>query len=129
LPAPGNHEYQTAGAAGYFGYFGSAAGDPTQGYYSYNLGDWHIVVLNSNSDCTTISCSASSAQVQWLVADLAANPKTCTLAYGITRVSILDRATGTTSRRAVLDRALQRRCGRDPEWPRARVRAIRAADA
>jgi hypothetical protein len=81
MPAPGNHEYQTAGAAGYFGYFGSAAGDPTQGYYSYNLGDWHIVVLNSNSDCTTISCSASSAQVQWLVADLAANPKTCTLAY------------------------------------------------
>ena len=81
MPAPGNHEYQTAGAAGYFGYFGSAAGDPTKGYYSYNLGDWHIVVLNSNSNCTTISCSASSAQVQWLVADLAANPKTCTLAY------------------------------------------------
>ena len=42
MPAPGNHEYQTAGAAGYFGYFGSAAGDPTQGYYSYNLCDWHI---------------------------------------------------------------------------------------
>jgi acid phosphatase type 7 len=81
MPAPGNHEYQTAGAAGYFGYFGSAAGDPTTGYYSYNLGDWHIVVLNSNSDCTTISCSANSTQVQWLVADLAANPKTCTLAY------------------------------------------------
>ena len=49
--APGNHEYQTANAAGYFGYFGSAAGDPTKGYYSYNLGDWHIVVLNSNSNC------------------------------------------------------------------------------
>ena len=81
MPTPGNHEYQTAGAAGYFGYFGSAAGDPAKGYYSYNLGDWHIVVLNSNSDCTTISCSANSVQVQWLVADLAANPKTCTLAY------------------------------------------------
>ena len=80
-PAPGNHDYHTAGAAGYFGYFGSAAGDPSKGYYSYNLGAWHIVVLNSNSACTTISCSATSAQVQWLKADLAANTKSCTLAY------------------------------------------------
>src|SRR5439155_23012553 len=45
-PAPGNHEYSTSGAAGYFGYFGTAAGDPTKGYYSYELGDWHIIVLN-----------------------------------------------------------------------------------
>ena len=81
MPTPGNHEYQTAGAAGYFGYFGSAAGDPTKGYYSYDLGAWHIVVLNSNSACTTISCSATSAQVQWLKADLAASTKSCTLAY------------------------------------------------
>ena len=81
MPTPGNHEYQTAGAAGYFGYFGSAGGDPTKGYYSYDLGAWHIVVLNSNSACTTISCSATSAQVQWLKADLAANTKSCTLAY------------------------------------------------
>ena len=81
MPTPGNHEYQTAGAAGYFGYFGSAAGDPSKVYYSYDLGAWHIVVLNSNSACTTISCSAASAQVQWLKADLAANSKSCTLAY------------------------------------------------
>ena len=81
MPTPGNHEYQTAGAAGYFGYFASAAGDPARGYYSYDLGAWHIVVLNSNSACTTISCSATSAQVQWLKADLAANTKSCTLAY------------------------------------------------
>jgi hypothetical protein len=81
MPTPGNHEYQTAGAAGYFGYFGSAAGDPSKGYYSYDLGAWHIVVLNSNSACTTIGCSATSAQVQWLKADLAANTKSCTLAY------------------------------------------------
>src|SRR5437879_11142275 len=47
-PVPGNHEYSTAGAAGYFGYFGSAAGDPAKGYYSYDLGDWHIIALNSN---------------------------------------------------------------------------------
>ena len=80
-PTPGNHEYHTAGASGYFGYFGSAAGDPSKGYYSYDLGAWHIVVLNSNSACTTISCSATSAQVQWLKADLAASTKSCTLAY------------------------------------------------
>ena len=80
-PTPGNHEYQTANATGYFGYFGSAAGDPTKGYYSYDLGDWHIIVLNSNSSCTTISCAAGSAQEQWLRADLAANTKACTLAY------------------------------------------------
>ena len=80
-PSPGNHEYLTAGASGYFAYFGSIAGDPAKGYYSYNLGPWHIVVLNSNSSCTTISCSATSQQVQWLRADLAANPNACTLAY------------------------------------------------
>ena len=81
MPTPGNHEYRTSGAAGYFGYFGNAAGDPTKGYYSYELGDWHIIVLNSNTACGTISCAAGSAQEQWLRADLAANTKACTLAY------------------------------------------------
>jgi hypothetical protein len=80
-PTPGNHEYNTTGATGYYGYFGAAAGDPTTGYYSYELGQWHIIVLNSNSDCGTISCDAGSTQEQWLRADLAANTKTCTLAY------------------------------------------------
>ncbi len=80
-PSPGNHEYGTAGAAGYFGYFGAAAGDPTKGYYSYNLGDWHVVVLNSNLSCAVVSCASNSPQEQWLRADLAANTKLCTLAY------------------------------------------------
>ena len=80
-PSPGNHEYQTLGASGYFDYFGSAAGNPGQGYYSYNLGDWHIIVLNSNASCTTISCAAGSAQEQWLRNDLLLNSKPCTLAY------------------------------------------------
>lgn len=75
-PAPGNHDYGTAGAAGYFGYFGSAAGDPAKGYYSYDLGDWHIIALNSN-----VANSAGSVQEQWLRADLAASTKSCTLAY------------------------------------------------
>ena len=80
-PAVGNHEYGTAGAAGYFGYFGGAAGDPSKGYYSYDLGSWHIVVINSN--CTQVAggCGSGSPQEQWLRADLAAHPATCTLAY------------------------------------------------
>jgi hypothetical protein len=75
-PSPGNHDYVTSGAAGYYGYFGSNAGDPSKGYYSYDLGDWHIIALNSN-----IARSAGSAQEQWLRADLAASTKSCTLAY------------------------------------------------
>lgn len=79
-PAVGNHEYLTTGAAGYFGYFGALAGDPTKGYYSYNLGRWHIVVLNSN--CAKVGgCGAGSPQLSWLRVDLAANPADCTLAY------------------------------------------------
>jgi hypothetical protein len=79
-PAVGNHEYLTPGASGYFGYFGSAAGDPAKGYYSYNLGAWHIVVLNSN--CSPAGgCGAGSPQEQWLRQDLAAHPTACTMAY------------------------------------------------
>jgi hypothetical protein len=79
-PAPGNHDYLTASASGYFGYFGAAAGDPSKGYYSYNLGSWHIIVVNSN--CSEVGgCGAGSPQEQWLRADLAANPAACTLAY------------------------------------------------
>ncbi len=78
-PAVGNHEYLTTDAAGYFDYFGAAAGQRDQGYYSYELGAWHIVVLNSN--CGTVSCDAGAAQERWLRQDLAAHPAACTLAY------------------------------------------------
>jgi len=85
-PAPGNHEYQTAGAAGYFDYFNGVgvqtgrAGDRSKGYYSFNLGAWHVVAINSN--CGSIGgCGAGSPQEQWLRVDLAANPTACTLAY------------------------------------------------
>jgi calcineurin-like phosphoesterase family protein len=81
-PVPGNHEYYTKGAAGYFGYFGKAAGDPDEGYYSYDLGAWHIVALNSNCETGEIHCTPASPQMQWLKEDLAANDeKACTLAY------------------------------------------------
>jgi hypothetical protein len=79
-PTVGNHEYKTEGASGYFDYFGTRAGDPTKGYYSYNLGEWHMVALNSM--CEKVGgCSATSPMVTWLKEDLAANPRTCTLAY------------------------------------------------
>jgi hypothetical protein len=79
-PVIGDHEYVTPHAAGYFAYFGRAAGDPNKGYYSYNLGRWHIVALN-NSGCAEIGgCGAGSAEERWLKADLAANPARCTLA-------------------------------------------------
>jgi acid phosphatase type 7 len=79
-PAVGNHEYGTAGAAGYFSYFGATAGKPDQGYYSFDLGAWHVVTLNSN--CSEVGgCGEGSPQLAWLKADLAANARTCTLAF------------------------------------------------
>ena len=75
-PAPGNHDYETPGAAGYFAYFGDSAGPPGLGYYSYRLGSWHIIALNSE-----ISAFPGSPQIEWLRADLTANPSLCTLAY------------------------------------------------
>jgi acid phosphatase type 7 len=70
-PVPGNHEYNTSGAAGYFKYFSN-----TPSYYAYNLGDWRIYALNSEIDV-----SSTGTQVKWLKNDLAANPKRCVLAY------------------------------------------------
>jgi len=93
-PAVGDNEYSgsgcsTAGASGYFGYFGAAA-TPRQpgcqsacsGYYSYDLGAWHIVVLNTECSRPGVGgCTRSSPQGRWLAADLAAHPNQCTLAY------------------------------------------------
>jgi hypothetical protein len=79
-PAVGNHEYYLTGASGYFQYFGAAAGEPSKGYYSYDIGAWHVVALNSN--CSQIGgCYAGSPQEQWLRADLESNSTDCTLAY------------------------------------------------
>jgi acid phosphatase type 7 len=72
-PAPGNHEYLTAGAAGYFRYFGQGAGPSGRGYYSFDLGSWHVISLNSER--------MTRAQVRWLRADLARTSADCVLAY------------------------------------------------
>lgn len=80
MPASGNHDYHVAGAAAYYDYFGASAGDSTKGYYSYDLANWHIVVLNS--ECSQVGgCTRTSAQGKWLEADLAAHPSACLLAY------------------------------------------------
>src|SRR5512133_1717491 len=93
-PIVGNHEYLTSGgtspstgctitnegASGYFTYFGSAAGTPGQGYYSYDIGTWHIIALNSN--CSDAGgCGSGSPQYVWLQNDLATHTNFCTLAY------------------------------------------------
>jgi hypothetical protein len=70
-PVPGNHEYMTESASGYFRYFHNIAP-----YYAYDLGAWRIYALNSEIDV-----SATSPQLLWLIADLAANPRKCVLAY------------------------------------------------
>lgn len=72
-PAPGNHEYYTAGAAPYFGYFGFLAGPPGLGYYRYRSGAWQVYALNSNI--------ADASQIPWLRRELSAQPSTCSVAY------------------------------------------------
>jgi subtilisin-like proprotein convertase family protein len=81
-PTPGNHEYNTTGASGYFDYFNGVgaqtgpAGDRSKGYYSWDVGEWHFIALNTMSGGTV-----GSAQITWLQNDLAANTKPCTAAY------------------------------------------------
>lgn len=75
-PVPGNHDYMSRDASGYFDYFGAAAGERGKGYYSFNVGTWHLVALNSN-----VPMHPGSAQERWLRADLGASPARCTLAY------------------------------------------------
>ena len=74
-PTPGNHDYRTSGGRPYFEYFGAAAGSDQRGYYSFDLGDWHIISLNSSLQRNL------SAQAKWLREDLAAHPVDCVLAY------------------------------------------------
>jgi acid phosphatase type 7 len=95
-PSTGNHEYNTKtnsvdGSAcpdpnnagqDYFSYFGARAHQDTNGHYSFNLGSWHLIALNAQCSSTNVGgCSATSAQTQWLSADLAANTQPCILAY------------------------------------------------
>jgi hypothetical protein len=83
MPSLGNHEYNTGDASGYFKYFETRPVAPDKGYYSYDRGPWHVVVLNSNCDKVGVGgCGAGSPQEVWLRNDLAnTTNKQCTLAY------------------------------------------------
>jgi hypothetical protein len=87
-PAPGNHEYEIPNAAGYFDYFagiGRNSSDVTgtrgEGWYSFNVGEWHVISLNSNCASIAGGCGTNSAQMRFLRADLQNNRSTCTLAF------------------------------------------------
>ncbi len=75
-PSPGNHDYNTPGATGYYEYFGDRAGPARRGYYSVDVGKWHLVSLNSN-----LNEKEAKAQLDWLMGDLGQHKATCTLAY------------------------------------------------
>lgn len=92
----GNHEYDDGTAAAAFDYFGHRAGPRGQGYYSVNLGRWHVIVLNDNS--SAVPFAAGSAQLQWLQADLAANTRRCTLALWHQPYFLSSNSAGFTTR-------------------------------
>ena len=115
----------TGNALGYFNYFGAAAGDPAKGYYSFNVGAWHLIALNSN--CAKVSCATSSAQVSWLRQDLAANPHTCTLAFWHhPRFTSGANAPGSTLVKPLYQALYDYQRGRRAGRPRPRLRAVRA---
>ncbi|MEY4730507.1 MAG: hypothetical protein RL020_1665 [Pseudomonadota bacterium] len=76
FPAPGNHDYNTPMASGYYDYFGARAGPARRGYYSFDVAGWHVISLNSN-----IADDNGMEQIKWLREDLAANKSQCTIAY------------------------------------------------
>lgn len=86
-PAPGNHEYLTPGAEGYFDWFNGTgvqngpAGDRRRGYYSFDIGKWHLIALNSNCRQVPGGCGEGSPQQRWLARDLALRGRKCTLAF------------------------------------------------
>ncbi len=80
-PSPGNHDYDSGSASPYFDYFGDRAGPAGKGYYSYDVGSWHVVSLNSELYFEGGNASAAAAQETWLRADLTNHPAKCTLAY------------------------------------------------
>jgi hypothetical protein len=88
FPIPGDRDWQVGGGVEYFNYFGARAGEAGKGYYSFDVGGWHVIALNSN-----IAMDPTSTQYQWLRADLAGSASNCTLAYWhVPRFSSLETA-------------------------------------
>ena len=127
-PVAGNHEYNcSATAAGFFEYFGLIAGEPGKGYYSFDIGNWHLIGLNSNCGVETAGCNATSPQVTWLKEDLAAHPNRCVLAYWHHPLF----TSGESRRHRVGGPAVagpvRRGRGRRALWSRSQLRALRTA--
>lgn len=82
-PTPGNHEYNYGGGAAYFAYWGGAAGTPDKSYYSFDLGNWHVIALNTNCVAPGVGgCGVGSPQEKWLKQDLAEHANSCIAAFG-----------------------------------------------
>lgn len=80
-PSPGNHDFEVRRGKSYFAYFGDRAGPPGKGYYSYDIGDWHVISLNSEWEMDPATFAQAGEQEKWLVQDLKDHSKPCTLAY------------------------------------------------
>jgi hypothetical protein len=82
-PTPGNHEYNAGGGAAYFAYWGQQAGTPEKSYYSFDLGKWHVIALNTNCKAPGVGgCQVDSPQEKWLKQDLATHANSCMVAFG-----------------------------------------------
>src|SRR5215211_3850976 len=126
-PVPGNHEYYTEGAEGYFDYFGKAAGDPDEGYYSYDLGEWHLIALNSN--CNDVGgCGAYSPRLAGL---RQTSPPTTTGGAPwptfTTRTSAPGKSTAAPPAGAAVGGPLRSGSGRGPLRTRPQLRTLRTA--
>ena len=123
-PSPGNHDYNTPGAVGYFDYFGAQAGPDRRGYYSFDHGGWHFISLN-----TLVDVTAQSEQYAWLKADLARPPTACARSpIGTIRRSTRARVRQRHADAAVLRCAVRRRRRDGAVGPRAHLRAVCAAE-
>ena len=80
-PSPGNHEYQSVGSAPYYQYFGSKVGAVNKGYYSFDVGEWHVMSLNSEIIIGNFTLAEQKAQEDWLTKEIKGTSKVCTMAY------------------------------------------------
>ena len=128
-PAPGNHEYYTPFADPYYKYFGPAAGTVGKGYYSYDVGAWHVVVVNSEIIVNPVfTDSARKAQMDWVEQDLTAHKKLCTIAYWHHPRFSSGWHGSDAKLRPDLAAALRPRCRSRAQRPRSRLRALRPDD-
>ncbi len=126
-PVPGNHEYESKGAAGYYQYYGVAAGPAGAGYYSYNIGSWHMVALNAN--CTFVGgCGAGSPEERWLGRRPGDEHPALHPGLLAPAALLLRRARERAGLRRVLARSVRRTRRDHPQRARSRLRAVRAAD-